>query len=213
MFQPSGKRFTEFGWNDRVYEKTLRGFYLRDWPEPQVELLARGPVRTVVRVRLGYGTDDRHPETNPAAVYDFSYYPGSPLIGIRARIGQQEAFEWPELHFVEINFPGEDFGRFITSESPEPADLTASQKTFSGKWAALVDGDNTLGLYCQGARIYDGRGGYGTYLHGPWEGWTTESHELEAVLYASGDKDSSQQFSRLAGGVSSRLGPALGRRR
>jgi len=204
VFQPSGKSFSEFRWNDRVYDKTLRGFYLRDWPQPQVELLARGPVRTVVRVRLSYGTADRRPDTHPAAVYDFSYYPGSPLIGIRARMRQQEAFEWPELHFIEINFPGEDFLRFVTSDSPEPADLTAAEKTFSGKWAALLDGDNTLGLCCQSARIYDGRGGYGTYLHGPWEGWTTESHELEAVLYASGDKDSSQQFSRLAAGVSSR---------
>ena len=86
-FKGSGKVFEDFVWNDRVYDKEQGGFSLSQTAEPRLEM-SSGPVRTLVRAYLEYAKGDRRPASQPQAVYDFSYYPGLPVIGVRARSSQ-----------------------------------------------------------------------------------------------------------------------------
>ena len=197
-FKRTGKVFDQFNWNDRVHDKQLGSFHLRGTREPRVELASKGPVRAVVRLTLQYMQGQKTPDSKPSAVYEFSYYPDLPVIGLRADIRQRDAFDWRELHFVEINFPGEDFRQIILSGAAEPTDLVAEKKTFTGKWAALLEGDNTFGLIAPGARIYDGRGEYGTYLHGPWVSWSGLERKFTGCLYVSGEEGAVANMQALA---------------
>jgi len=204
-FSATGKRFDAFSWNDRVHDKELGSFYLARGLEPELQLVNAGPIRTLVRVKSAYTRDDARPDSLPEAVYDFAYYAHSPIIGATATCRQETGFEWREHHFIEINFPGEDFTQLATSGSPEPADLVAEKKSSIGTWVALLDGPSTLGLVAEGARIYDGRGGYGTYIHGPWVGWPGKTAEFSGVLYVSGEQGSLSALRDLSGRASRAL--------
>lgn len=202
-FKGSGKVFEDFVWNDRVYDKELGGFSLSQSAEPRLEMSA-GPVRSLVRAYLQYANGDRRPASQPQAVYDFSYYPALPVIGVRARCTQADPFTWREHHFIEINFQGEDFTRYMTAGMDSPADLTATEKSYRGAWGALIDGPSTLGLLGAGTIVYDGRGGYGTYIHGPWEGWSSTSRDQTVYLYVSAQADAVAEVARLTSAVGGR---------
>lgn len=198
-FLATGKVFSDFAWNDRVYEKSLGGFNLSKTTEPKVEVVAAGPIRALVRLYLAYtNTGGGTPDSQPAAVYEFSYYRGLPLVKITANCRQEQPFDWPEHHFVEINFPGEDFTHLATSQAADPKALTAEKTSTRGTWAALMDGDNTLGLVADGTVIYDGRGGYGTYIHGPWVGWSGTERDFASALFISGSQGSLDRLKALA---------------
>ncbi len=184
-FRPSGKVIKDFNWNDRVFKRSMGSVYLRQDPEPEVELVSSGPVRTVVRLRLAYTQGATRPESRPRAVYEFTYYPDLPFIGLRGHITQEREFHWPELKCVEIHFPARDFTRYATDATGTAVDLVADKKAHTGQWAALVDGDNVLGVVTAAARVYDGHGGYGTYLHGPWVQWSDLEKRFSAHVYAS----------------------------
>jgi hypothetical protein len=187
-FLATGKTFEAFNWNDRLYDKTLRSFFVRNTPAPKVELVSRGPLHTLVRVTASYAAEGgRTTDTAARAVYEFAYRGDDPRVTMTAEMLQDSAFAWAESHFIEINFPGTDFGQLATSAQETPVALTADEKSYTGSWAALIDGANVLGVATPGARIYDGRGGYGTYLHGPWEGWSGVEKRQQAVLLVSGE--------------------------
>ncbi len=207
-FKSSGKVFDEFVFNDRVYDRDLGQFWLRQSVEPRLEV-SSGPVRTLVRAYLQYTAGGTRPASRPEAVYDFSYYPNLPIIGVRARSTQAEPFAWREHHFIEINYPGDDFSQYLTAGMPGPADLTAAEATHQGAWAALIDGPNTLALLGSRPRIYDGKGGYGTYLHGPWDAWASTSREQTVFLYVSADAEAVSQADRLASAVGGRPGASV----
>ncbi len=125
-FLATGKVFSDFVWNDRVYEKSLGGFNLSKTTEPKVEVVAAGPIRALVRLYLAYtNTGGGTPNSHPTAVYEFAYYRGLPVAKITANCRQEQPFDWPEHHFVEINFPGEDFTHLATSQAANPKPLTA----------------------------------------------------------------------------------------
>jgi len=191
QFLATGKVFEDFNNNDRVFHKELQGFHLRNCPDPRVEVVAQGPLRVVVRVTSRYCRQDgTRPESKPEAVYEYSYFAGLPYVLLRAKVTQAERFEWPELHVAEINFPGTDFTHWLTQR--EEGALVADEKSHRGAgWAAVVDGPqgpNVLGVISSRVIIYDGRGGYGTYVHGPWVRWGTKETSFELALYAAGDK-------------------------
>ena len=54
-FAATGRIFTDFRWNDRVWCPEKKGFLLREDPQARVRILVRGPYRAVVEVVGRYG--------------------------------------------------------------------------------------------------------------------------------------------------------------
>ena len=189
-FPATGKVFDKFVWNDRVHKRDVGGFLVRNDKETHVELLSAGPVCTVVRVRAAYKqANGKQPPTEPHAVYDWYYFNELPLVLVNANVSQRESADWAELHFLELNFPGEDFLHWAGGEPVDRGELSGSEKSFSfAQWGALVDGKNAIAVLRSGrALVYDGRGGYGTYLHAhgsrAWQAWTSTERQFTAWLW------------------------------
>ncbi|MCS6859202.1 MAG: DUF6259 domain-containing protein [Abditibacteriales bacterium] len=200
-FKGTGKVFNTFNLNDRVHDPQRGSFLLRHDASPKVEVLARGPLRAVVRVRARYAqTDGKPPPSQPEATYIFSYYAGSPLVRVEAEVRQREAFHWQELHFIEINFPDQSFSSWATGEPLRSGQLQAQKQSYLGNsWGALTEGNSVLGLLSgEAVRIYDGRGEYGTYLHGPWVTWEETERRFSATLWLGSALEGAQAVQKAA---------------
>ncbi len=198
VWRHTGKVFDTYVINDRLHRRDLGGFLLRNDSQAAVEVLARGPLTAVIRVTARY-IGSGPTATNAKAEYLFHYFAGSPVIRVEGHLTQDSRMRWDESHLMEINFPDQSLGRWANSESPEGADLKADQKSYLGSWGALLDGQNVLGMFGQDAvRIYDGRGGYGTYLHGPWVSTAADRLDLSTYLYISAAPNALAELARLA---------------
>lgn len=208
-FTDTGKIFDSFELNDRVYDKALGGFYLRNDPEPVVELLGAGPVCVEVRVTARYLSDGgAAPDSHPRAAYTFRYYPGLPMVEVSADIEQDSAFEWKELHFIEINFKDDSFTHWAADDPNNLVEFIGAKKSGSGsKWGALVDGANVLGL-TGNIKMWDDAAGYGNYLHGPWVGWNAAEAHFRAWLWVGSGDDALQRMAADVGAVGTSA-PAL----
>ena len=193
-FPATGKVFDNFRWNDRVYDRETGWFGLANDPEPSVELVSKGPLSTVVRVRARYmKSPGEQPADKPEAVYDWCYFQDRPLVFVRAKMSQQEPFPWPEHHFLELNYPREAFPRWAGGEPLAEGEFTVTNKT-SGQpqWGALVDGKNAIAMFgCRQALFYDA--GAGTYRHAhgdaAWGGWRDPRPEYSAWLWIGSDEN------------------------
>jgi hypothetical protein len=194
-FPLSGKDFSEFAWNDRVHHNELGGFLLRNDQQAQVELLSEGPICSVVRVQAAYKRPDgTQPPSRPRAVYHWYYFHQLPLIFVTATITQEEAFRWQEVHFLELNFPGRDFERWVGDTAVGQGELVGDNSSHRFQdWAAVTDQRNGIGMFGGGrVVIYDGRGGYGTYLHADadraWQPWEDMERTYSAWLWVGTDE-------------------------
>ena len=194
-FLKTGKVFDNFAWNDRLHSSDNGGFNLRYDSDAEVQLLSLGPICTVVRTQAKYARGGKAPDSHPHAVYHWHYFRDLPLVFVTALIEQQDAKPWKEIHFLELNFPGNDFNNWIGGDPLEQGEFSGSQKSFSyGQWAALRDGINAIGMLRAGRMIFhDGRGKYGTYLHAhgdrAWTSWETKRLETSAWLWVGTDDD------------------------
>ena len=194
-FPATGKVFDKFRWQDRVHHEKFGGFTLQNDKSASVECIATGPLCTVVRVRAKYvNSKGNSPASNPEATYTWIYFHELPLVFVKAAITQTEAFKWNELHFLELNFPGQDFKGWAGGEPFGKGLFQATGKSHhSTKWGALVDGSDVIAMFdCGGLIFHDGRGGYGTYLHAhgdrAWKPWSDTRTEFSAWLWiGSGD--------------------------
>ena len=187
-FPASGKVFDGFRWNDRVYDREMGWFGLCNDPEPKLERISKGPLATVVRVRARYmKSPGEAPASQPEAVYDWYYFHDRPLVHVRAAMSQQEAFAWPEHHFLELNYAQEAFPRWAGGEPLEEGEFAVTNKTFGfPQWGAVVDGKNAIAMFdCGQALFYDAGGG--TYLHAhgsaAWSGWRDREPQYSAWLW------------------------------
>jgi hypothetical protein len=183
-FTQTGKVCDTFALNDRVYTAAVNGFRLGNDPQPKVEVVSSGPARACVRVSARYMQGDQAPESAPRAEYEFMYYAGSPLVRIKAHMQQDTVFAWNELHLWEFNFPDQSLTRWMCGEPETGGDLKADEGSHrGGTWGGLTDGANAIGIVGGPALIYDGRGVYGTYLHGPWVSWSALDQDLAVTLW------------------------------
>ena len=167
-FPATGKVFENLLWSDRPHHPDVGGFLFRDDPQPKVELLSKGPLCTVVRVWGRYMRDDgTRPPSQPEATYDWYYFHDRPLVYVTAMQHQREPFVWREWHFLELHAPGDDFMHWAGGEPLQEGQFKGAKKGFRfDDWAALVEGQDAIAVLRSGsAMIYDGRGGYGPYLH------------------------------------------------
>jgi hypothetical protein len=200
-FKGTDKVFDTFNLNDRLHDPQSGGFLLRNDAKSKVEVLSRGPVRAVVRVRARYAqADGKQPPSQPEAFYTFSYFAGSPLVRVEGEVRQREAFRWQELHFIEINFPDQSFSMWAAGEPLRTGKLLAEKKSYVGaSWGALAEGNSVLGMLSgEAVRIYDGRGEYGTYLHGPWVTWEEKERRFAATLWIGSTSEGGQTVQKTA---------------
>ena len=188
----TGKVFDSFSLNDRVYNPVGGSYVIHDDKSPEVKLIVNGPVRAVVQVRARYMREGQQPRTKPVAVYEFVYYVGSPIVRVSAHATQDEPLSWGEHHFLEINFPDQSFTKYAYGEPFVEGQFKADKKGIGPfPWGALSDGKNVLGLLGCGAQFYDGRGEYGTYMHGSWANWQSSERDFVGYLWVNtvGDYD------------------------
>lgn len=191
-----GETAEGFHWNDRLFDKARGSYGLIFDPAAKVERLAEGPIGTVVRVTCRY-LDSRGvaPPSAPQAVYDWFYVADEPLVWVRATIWQRQVARWPEIHFLEFNYPRGLFPYWVGGDSPEKRQFSGTKKSLPLKnWGAVLNGGRAIGMYaCGEPRVYDG--GAGTYLHAhadaAWRGWNTERAEFSAWLWIGADPDPS----------------------
>lgn len=192
-FRKTGKVFEGFFLNDRVYNAGMGCFWLRNDPEPKVRVLAKGPLQTTVQIVSRYCADGgRQTESQASATYEFNYFAGLPVVRVKANIRQEQAFSWSELHFIEIFFSDESFISWACGDPFQKGLFKALKKGWTAsRWGALVDGESVLGLITKEdvVRYYDGRGDYGTYLHGPWVTWDSAERQFEGLLWIGSAED------------------------
>ncbi len=192
-FPKTKKVFDTVRWNDRLHHAELGSFQLRDDTDAKVELVSQGPLATVVRVRARYMQGKRQPRSRPEATYLWCYFHDLPLVWVEAAVSQPEPFAWRELHVLELSFPGKAFPGWIGGDPPVGGKFTGSKKgTSANRWAALVDGRNTLAMFrCGRPLVYDGQGGFGNYLlaHGSvcWQAWETRQKSRSAWLWIASE--------------------------
>lgn len=189
-FLATGKVLESFHWNDRLYHRERGAFYPRLDPQPELELLSRGPLCTVVRVRARYlGDNGREPPSRPRAIYDWYYFHDAPLVLVRAAVRQAESLAWHEHHFLELNFPGEEFPRWAGGDPMRQGRFEGTKKGIGlSRWGALLDKTDGIAILEGGQVLFhDGRGGYGTYLHAhsdaAWRPWKEKERAFSAWLW------------------------------
>ncbi len=191
-FTKTGKVFENFRWQDRVHHPDLGGYQFRDDRQATVEKVCDGPICSVVRVRARCMRGDQQPESQPAAVYDWYYFSDRPLVYVTAEQTQAKPFEWREWHFLELNFPGDDFPRYLGGDPKQEGAFSGSQQgTRFSRYAALADEKNAIAVIGSGSvLVYDGQGGYGNYLHArpglAWSRFDGTSRRVDSCLYIGG---------------------------
>ncbi|MCC6445631.1 MAG: hypothetical protein IT210_19515 [Armatimonadetes bacterium] len=193
-FPAAGKRFESFVWNDRLYHPDRGQYWLRYDPDARAEVVSKGEIATVVRVRAHYcQPDGKRPDTRPEAVYDWYLFNGLPLAYVTASIRQERPLYWSELHFLELNFPDRSFTRWAGGEPEKSGEFTASQNSLSlEKWGALLDGEIAIGVFGTWIIFHDGRGQYGTYIHSTARTWDEETARMSAWMWIGSDKEPAQ---------------------
>lgn len=189
-FPQSGKVFDSLRWNDRCYDPAAGGCYLRDDPQPRIELLSQGPVGTAVRTAAEYRySAGNRPASHPHATYTWIYLHRLPLIYVVGEIEQTAAVQWKEVHFLELNFPGKPFAQWAGEDPPAHGMFndSGSSHQFS-KWGLMHDGTNAIGMIQAGpVLLYDGKDGYGKYLHArgnqAWQAWAGLAQRRSAWLW------------------------------
>lgn len=183
------KTFDALRWNNRLYHREKGSYCLADDPQATVERVSVGPICTVVRARARYVQGGKSAESDAAAVYDLYYFADQPLVFITAQLRQAKPFEWHEVHFLELNYPREQFPRWTGGEPLEQGEFKAAHttRTFS-QWGAVQNGNTLIGMTCAGQiLLYDG--GPGTYIqaHGDqaWQPWSETTKAIAGWLYWS----------------------------
>jgi hypothetical protein len=187
-FVTSGKVFERFRWNDRVHDPTCGSFGLVNDPQPEVDRVSAGPLATVVRVRARYmRAGGTRPESRPEATYEWCYVHDLPLVRVTATATQQPSRAWREAHFLELNFPGDDFPRWAGGRPALAGRFQGATRGFHfNHWGALIDGRDAIAMLdCGRALFYDHRDGSYLHAHGEsaWQPWSEPRRRWSAWLW------------------------------
>lgn len=196
--------------NDRVWDSDgLGGFYARNDPGPEIELVADGPVMAELRIEARYLREDgTAPEARPRTTYRLRYWAGLPAFQLDVHARQPQAFGWEQLHVLELHHEERIFPRYALDEPDAIHQFADDESSARGnEWGALIgDGGETIGILGS-VIVHDGLGGYGRYLHGPWQAWTDTSAQLSRWVFASDSENALTTLDALAeSGVAMRDG-------
>lgn len=187
---PSKKTLEGIRWADRVHHRELGSFNLANDPQPSIQLAASGPLCTVVRVRARYiRADSQQPSSEPRAVYDWFYFHEYPLVMVRARATQSEAFTWHEHHFLELQFDQQELPRWAGGDPLEQGQfVNATASRSLSPWALVSDGKSGVGMFSAGSvLVYDAPHEQGNYIQArgdqAWQAWSGTELEKSASLW------------------------------
>jgi len=196
----SGKTYTKYNWEDRLYDSALGGFNLADDKTGTINVISDGSIATVIRGTAHYVNPKNQPATgNPIAIYDWYFFKNSPLIFVDAVQSAPTPFQWDQSHFMEWNFKEKYFSGYIGKDEQKITPLTDGKtaKTFP-EWAALLSDHDAIAYVGDKATIYDGVSGFGNYIRSanpsPSQDWNGAPRRLTAWLWVA-DFDSSTQLS------------------
>lgn len=208
-FPRSGKSFDTVVFNDRLYSKQLQGFRLGDDRQPEVRVIANGPLCTEVQVKARYLHGQTPTPANSRAVYTFTYFAGSPVFRVSGEMTQDTAFSWEQLHFLELYFKDDSFTELAVGEPLQRQAFTNSKDHRGQAYGALLDGRNAIG-FLGAALIYDGQADYGRYLHGPWVPWAdSRAHYALEVWVGTADDPVAAIAAEAAAGPRTATGTVL----
>ncbi len=196
-----GSIFSNFSWNDRIHEASRGSWMLRNDQKPQTELLWASPELTVVRTRVRYCDAQGNPAAgNARAVYDWYIPADGDLAFVQAFVQQEPPVMWSELHHLEINFPDERFTHWAGGSPLQSGVFKADKRGWlTPSWGAVFEGKDAIGIIGQPVRFYDGRGEYGTYLHGSWSEWGSGNRLMHAWLWIGSATDPAAAIREAAG--------------
>jgi hypothetical protein len=190
VFKATSRPLTSLRWQDRMYHAEQGAWRFADDPNPQVERIAQGPLCTVVQVAGRYvRADGTQHAAQPSAVYQWFYFHDQPLVYVTVVQCQQDAFAWQEVHFLELHQSGDELPRWAGGEPREEGEFRGTQQSRRfPAWAAMLDGEHALAILRSGEMlVYDGKGGYGPYLHAhgslAWSAWSGRQRELAAWMW------------------------------
>ena len=169
--------------------------------------IADGPLCTAVRVAARFVRGDGNaPESKPDAVYQWLYLRDQPLVYVTAIQRQQQPFTWNEAHFLELHQSGDELPQWSGGNPVRSGEFKGADSSQPFRdWAAMHDGRNAVAVLRSGEMmIYDGKGGYGPYLHAhgslAWQPWSGTERRLAAWLWIGSD-DQPSQGRRQGGGA------------
>ncbi|MCH5373884.1 MAG: hypothetical protein JJ992_07910, partial [Planctomycetes bacterium] len=196
QFHETGKDFENILWQDRLYDPDLGAFRLADDRSATVTRVSDGPLATVIQVAARYvKADQKSPPSKPTAVYQWFYFRGRPLVYVTATQRQEKEFNWREAHFLELHQNGDSFPRFAGSGPVQAGMFTGDQQSRRfDDWAGMFDDRNGIAIGAAGdVLVYDGKGGYGPYLHArgslAWSGWDGQTRTTDAWLWLGSGQD------------------------
>lgn len=189
-FRGTGKTLASLRWQDRMYDPQRGAFRLADDATAQVTQIADGPLCTAVRVAGRFvRADGAQPESQPTAIYQWLYFRDAPLVYVTVVQRQQQPFSWREAHFLELHQSGDELPHWAGGDPRDSGQFDGADRSRSfSQWAAMHDDRHAIALLHSGQMmIYDGRGGYGPYLHAhgslAWTPWNSTERRLAAWLW------------------------------
>lgn len=187
-FSDSGEQFRDFRWNDRLYSRDLGSYSVSNDRGASVNQVSHGALASVIRTRAEYlpASAVPHPST-PSVVYDWYYFHDLPLVYVVASASQSKADRWDETHFLELNFPHDDFANWAGG-SPETKGVLEpeTRSIFFSQWAAIHDTQHAIGMLgCGRISLYDHDGGNYLQSHTDqaWEPWESPHLRRSAWLW------------------------------
>ncbi|MEK6793781.1 MAG: DUF6259 domain-containing protein [Spirochaetota bacterium] len=198
-FPKSGKRLTNFQINDRVFQKEKGGVYwLRCDKDAAVQMIAQGPIVAIIETSAQYMNERGVAAPGgPRAKYRFTYCANSPYIRVSSQVGGNSSGPWKEIHFMEINVADDSVSEWQGGGMVERKKLLADKKVnMTSRWAGLITDSNVIALKGSRQIMYDGRGGYGTYIKdGGITMWSGGDLSYDTILYIGATDDAA--FSRI----------------
>ncbi len=184
-FAGSETAFDRFAWNDRVHGASRGSWMLRYDPNPDMRVLWSSAELTVVRAHARYcDAQGRQAPGNARATYDWYIPAGHHQAFVQSFAQQDHPTAWDELHHLELNFPDARFTQWAGGAPDQAGDFRADKRGWmTPSWGCLVAGREAIGIIGQPVLFYDGRGDYGTYIHGSWSKWASEHRRLSAWIW------------------------------
>ncbi len=205
VFRGTGKTLESIGWQDRLHHTQHGGFRIADDPQSKVTRIADGPLCTAVRVASRFVRGDgTAPDSKPDAVYQWLYLRDQPLVFVTVVQRQQQPFTWNEAHFLEWHQSGDELPQWAGGNPVQKGEFQGADRSQPFRdWAAMHDGRNAVAVLRSGEMlIYDGKGGYGPYLHAhgslAWTPWSGTERRLSAWLWIGSDDDPLQSIGQAA---------------
>jgi hypothetical protein len=199
VFVKSGREFSGFKWNDRLYDTARGSFALHDDKNATLEVVSDGPLCTVLRSRARYTNPaGQYAPSEPAATYDWYLWKKAPLVYVEAKFDQKTAVTWEQQHFLELHNDGKVFTRYVGDKTPQGETFKYNKTSqYFDQWGALLEGpaekQDAIGMLGGASFAYDGDPEYSSYLHyaqpNPWHaGWAGTTRSMNAWLWIGGDK-------------------------